>query len=134
MKVRGPLITLAAVAVLGAGILLVNFSNQTAPSESLSPTWSPPSLPYRPSSRLRRQLRRLPAKADSVGKVPTANGAITVEITVKGNQAVAYGCDGSTVESWLRGPAVNGTVSLANRDKTSRLEGHLQGAAVVGTR
>jgi hypothetical protein len=47
--------------------------------------------------------------------------------------AIAYACDGNTVESWLRGPAVNATVNLANKDKSSRLEGHLQGAAVVGT-
>ena len=56
-----------------------------------------------------------------------------MDITVEGDKAVAYACDGNTVESWLRGPAVNGTVSLANKDKTSRLEGRLDGTAVVGT-
>ena len=74
-----------------------------------------------------------PAKADYVGKIPTANGTITLEITVDGDKAVAYACDGTTVESWLRGSAVNGAVSLANKDKTSRLEGRLEGNAVVGT-
>ena len=56
-----------------------------------------------------------------------------MEITVQGDKAVAYACDGNTVESWLRGSAVNGALSLANKDKTSRLEGHLEGNAVVGT-
>jgi hypothetical protein len=74
-----------------------------------------------------------PAQADYVGKIPTANGTITLEITVQGDKAVAYACDGNTVESWLRGSAVNGAVSLANKDKTSRLEGHLEGNAIVGT-
>ena len=74
-----------------------------------------------------------PAQADYVGKIPTANGTITLEITVQGDKAVAYACDGNTVESWLRGSAVNGALSLANKDKTSRLEGHIEGNAVVGT-
>ena len=74
-----------------------------------------------------------PAQADYVGKFPTANGTITLEITVQGDKAVAYACDGNTVESWLRGSAVNGALSLANKDKTSRLEGHIEGNSVVGT-
>ena len=72
-------------------------------------------------------------KADYVGKIPTANGTITLEITVEGDKAVAYACDGNTVESWLRGSAANGALSLANKDKTSRLEGRLEGDAIVGT-
>ena len=106
MKISGPLLTLGAVAVLGVGILLVNISKEDP---------------------------AFPAKADYVGKVPTANGTITLEITVQGDTAIAYACDGNTVESWLRGSAVNGAVSLANKDKTSRLEGRREGSAIVGT-
>lgn len=138
MKIRGPLVTLAAVAVLGAGILLVNMSKEepapqanpysqattTAAAATPAPPPSAPSTPPPPA---------FPAQADYVGKIPTANGTITLEITVQGNKAVAYACDGNTVESWLRGSAVNGAVSLANKDKTSRLEGHLEGNAIVGT-
>jgi hypothetical protein len=138
MKIRGPILTLGAVAVLGAGILLVNISKEdsAAPSNPYSqsttsavaatPT-APPPAPAPPPPPA------FPAKADYVGKVPTANGTITLEITVDGDKAVAYACDGNTVESWLRGSAVNGAVSLANKDKTSRLEGHLDGGAIVGT-
>jgi len=138
MKIRGPLVTLAAVAVLGAGILLVNMSKEesapqanpysqsttTAAAATPAPPPSAPSTPPPPA---------FPAQADYVGKIPTANGTITLEITVQGDKAVAYACDGNTVESWLRGSAVNGAVSLANKDKTSRLEGHLEGNAIVGT-
>lgn len=74
-----------------------------------------------------------PAKADYVGKIPIASGVITLDITVEGDKAIAYACDGNSIESWLRWPAVNGTVSLANKDKTSRLEGRLEGTAIVGT-
>jgi hypothetical protein len=139
MKIRGPLVTLGAVAVLGIGILLVNMSKEESPppgkpaaesttavatTTTAEPAPAPPSTPPPPA---------FPAKADYVGKIPTANGTITLEITVDGDKAIAYACDGNTVESWLRGSAVNGAVSLANKDKTSRLEGRLEGNAVVGT-
>ena len=138
MKIRGPLVTLAAVAVLGAGILLVNMSKEesapqanpysqsttTAAAATPAPPPSAPSTPPPPA---------FPAQADYVGKIPTANGTITLEITVQGDKAIAYACDGNTVESWLRGSAGNGVVSLANKVKTSRLEGHLEGNAIVGT-
>jgi len=136
MKIRGPFVTLGAVAALGVGILLVNMSNEqkappanpysqsTTTAAAATPAPPAPSTPPRPA---------FPAKADYAGKIPTANGTITLEITIDGDKAVAYACDGNTIESWLRGGAANGTVSLANKDKTSRLEGRLEGNAVVGT-
>jgi hypothetical protein len=136
MKIRGPILTLGAVAVLGVGILLVNISKEeSAPpanpySQSATATASPAVPPPAPSTP---PPPAFPAKADYVGKIPTANGTITLEITVDGNKAIAYACDGNAVETWLRGSAVNGAVSLANKDKTSRLEGHLEGSAVAGT-
>jgi hypothetical protein len=137
MKIRGPMLTLGAVAVLGVGILLVNISKEeSAPpanpySQSTTAAATPAAPPPAPSTPLPPPA--FPAKADYVGKVPTANGTLTLEITVDGDKAIAYACDGNTVESWLRGNAVNGAVSLANKDKTSRLEGHLEGSAIVGT-
>ena len=74
-----------------------------------------------------------PSNADYVGKIPTATGTITLDISVEGDKAIAYACDGNSVEVWLRGRAVNGAVSLASKDKASRLEGRLEGSAVVGT-
>ena len=138
MKIRGPLVPLAAVAVLGAGILLVNMSKEeSAPqanpysqSTTTAAVATPAPPPPAPSTS---PPPAFPAQADYVGKIPTANGTITLEITVQGDKAIAYACDGNTVESWLRGSAVNGAVSLANKDKTSRLDGHLEGSAVVGT-
>ncbi len=139
MEVRGPLVTLAAVAALGVGILIVNISQEPEPAPPGKPvaasttTTAPATAAPQPSAPTTPPAPAFPAKADYVGKIPTANGVITLEITVEGDKAVAYACDGNTVESWLRGPAVNGTVSLANKDKTSRLEGRLDGTAVVGT-
>jgi hypothetical protein len=102
------------------------YSQATTTAAAATPA-APPPAPSTPPPPA------FPAQADYVGKIPTANGTITLEITVQGDKAVAYACDGNTVESWLRGSAVNGAVSLANKDKTSRLEGHLEGNAIVGT-
>ena len=144
MKIRGPIVTLGAVAALAVVILLVNVSKQhdassvnpyaqktttTAPATAAGPP-PPTAAPPPPATA---PLPAFPAKADYIGKIPLASGAITVEITVAGGKAVAYACDGNAIESWLRGSATNGAVSLANKDKTSRLEGHLEGTAVVGT-
>ena len=56
-----------------------------------------------------------PAKADYVGKIPTASGVLTLDITVDGDKAVAYACDGNTVETWLKGSAANGAVTCRTR-------------------
>jgi len=137
MKVRGPLITVVAAAALGAGILLVNVSQQPDAPQVGKPaatsTVTAAAKPAPPPAPAAPPAPAFPAKADYVGTIPTAAGHITLDISVEGDKAVAYACDGYTVESWLRGPAVAGTVSLTSKDKTSRLEGRLDGAAVVGT-
>jgi hypothetical protein len=138
MKIRGPLVTLGAVAALGAGIWLVNVSQQEpepAPSspphaEATTTTATPAPQPPAPPTPAPVVF---PPKADYVGEIPTANGNLTLEITVDGNKAIAYTCDGNAIESWLWGSAVNGVVTLASKDKTNRLDGRLEGTAVVGT-
>ena len=138
MKIRGPLVTLGAVAALGIGIWLVNVSKedraepQPAPPVAQSTTTTAAPAPQ-PAAAPTPAPVAFPAKADYVAKVPTATGTITLDISVENDKAVAYACDGNTVEVWLRGPAVNGAVSLVSKDKASRLEGRLEGNAVVGT-
>ncbi|OBA77036.1 hypothetical protein A5641_19945 [Mycobacterium sp. 1554424.7] len=137
MSTKGPLLTLGAVAVLGAALLLANVSNESAPPQSINPSASSVSASASPGS-LSPQSPTLPppeafpAKADYVGKIPTDSGAMTLEITVEGDKAIAYACDGKSVEAWLRGSAVNGTVSLDNKDRTSHLTGQLVGGSVTG--
>jgi len=140
MKIRGPLVTLGAVAVLGIGILLVNISQEDpAPSgkpaaqATTTAATTPATAAPAPTTPPAPPPAAFPAKADYVGKIPSANGTITLDISVAGDKALAYACDGNTIESWLRGSAVNGAVSLASKDKASRLEGRLEGTAVVGT-
>ena len=133
----GPLLTLAAVAAVGGGIWLANVSQETEPAAptapvaqstttttAASPAPPPPSTPP-PAA--------FPAKANYVGKIPTAAGVITLEVTIDGQKAIAYACDGNAVEVWLRGSATNGALALANKDQTSRLTGRLDGASIAGT-
>jgi hypothetical protein len=130
----GPLVTLAAVAALGAGLWLMNVSQETADAPPAKPVaQSTTTAAPAPPPPLAPPPVAFPAKADYIGKIPTVAGVITLDITVNGPKAVAYACDGNTVEVWLKGSATNGALSLASKDKASRLEGRLQGATVVGT-
>jgi len=129
MKIRGPVVTLGAVVAVGAGMWLVNVSaqNETQPgAEALASVSAPPSTTT-PS------VQQFPANADYVGTVSTTYGAITLDISVDGNRAVAYACDGNLVEVWLRGDATDGVAMLASKDKASTLDGRLRGSTVAGT-
>jgi hypothetical protein len=138
MSSKGPFLTLGAVAVLGAALLVANVSNESASPQSIKPSAASVSASaslgsLAPQSPTQPPPEQFPAKADYVGKIPTDSGVITLEITVEGDKAIAYACDGKSVEVWLRGSAVNGTASLDNKDKTSHLIGQLSGGNVNGT-
>ena len=138
MKVQGPMVTLGVVAALGVGVLIANISQEnesTAPATPVaeSPTTTVTAPASAPSTTTTPPPPGFPVKADYVAKIPVRSGVITLEITVDGQQAVAYACDGSTVEVWLSGSANNGALNLANKGNTSRLEGRHEGNVVVGT-
>jgi hypothetical protein len=132
----GPLLTLGAVAVVGGGIWLANVAQEpdspappvaqstTTTTTTAAPAPPPPSTPP-PAA--------FPAKASYVGKIPTAAGVITLDVTIDGQKAIAYACDGNAVEVWLRGSATNGALTLASKDQTSRLTGRLDGNSIAGT-
>ena len=138
MKIRGPIVTLARSPRSGSAYLLVNMSKEES---------APPANPYaqstttaaaatpggRAAAGARRRRRRFRRRPITSARSPPPTGAITLDITIEGNKAVAYACDGNSIESWLRGSAINGALSLASKDKTGRLEGKLEGNAVVGT-
>jgi hypothetical protein len=135
-RIRGPLVTLAAAAALGGGLWFINVSHETTNTTAGRPVAQSSAMaapvPPPPPSPTTPPQAQFPAQATYVGKIPTKTGVITLDITVNGSKAVAYACDGTTVEEWLHGAASNGTVSLASKDETSRLEGKLQGNSVVG--
>lgn len=133
MRTRGPLITLGAVAALAGALWIGNVSQEPAPAaapaaEAVATSSAPP-----PASAPQPPAPGFPARADYLGTVPTATGEITLEISVDGDRAVAYACDGNSVEVWLRGDAADGVVNLTSKDKAGVLDGHLEGNAMVGS-
>lgn len=124
--------TLAAAAALGGGLWFVNVSHETTDTTAGKPVAQSTAVAAPAPSPTTPPQAQFPAQATYVGTIPTKTGAITLDITVNGSKAVAYACDGATVEVWMHGTANNGAVSLASKDKASRLEGKLQGNAVVG--
>jgi hypothetical protein len=131
-KIRGPVITLAAVAVLGGGLWFANADSDTSPAPAPSaaavtapaPSAAPPAAP---------PPVQFPASADYVGSVPTKAETIVLDIAVDGATATAYVCDGASIEVWLRGSATDGALALANPDGSSRLEAKLVGDDLAGT-
>lgn len=127
-RIRGPVITLAAVAALGGGLWLANTSQEVAPAAAPAPvvattvddTPTPPSPPPQPAPV------QFPATAAYAGVIETPTATITVDITVNGDNAVAYVCDGDTLELWLRGTATDGALALADSGADARLEGRLR--------
>ena len=133
----GPLLTLAAVAALGGGIWLANLSQETEPTAPATPvsqsTTTPTAASPAPPPPSTPPPVAFPAEANYVGNIPTATGIITLEVTIDGQKAIAYACDGNAVEVWLRGSATNGALALTNKDQTSGLTGRLDGASIAGT-
>ena len=133
-RIRGPVITLAAVAALGGGLWWVNAAQQGEPAAAPAPVVAvtvdnaaaPSAPPKRPVPV------QFPASAAYSGVIAARTGVTTVDITVTGDEAVAYVCDGESLEMWLRGSARDGALDLADRDRSARLSGSLNGAAVGG--
>ncbi|WP_433521896.1 hypothetical protein ACQPZ2_32290 [Nocardia pseudovaccinii] len=135
MKRLGPWLTLAAVAVLGLVLLVINMSKDTDPpaaNTNAVVTTTPVATTQTPLPTTTAAVP-FPGKADYVGTIPLASGGtITLEITVAGDKAIAYACDGKSIESWLRGPATNGSLQLTGKDD-AKLTGAFDGKAVRGT-
>jgi serine/threonine-protein kinase len=139
MRFKGPLVTLAAGAVLAVGLFAANLGNSSrttgtassavaetsAPSAATSGTataavaTTPPATSSAPA---------LPAEATYAGKV---NGGGSLAVAVKGASAVAYLCDG-TNEAWLWGSVDGGSVSLKNKNG-DQLTGSGGGGKLTGS-
>ncbi len=141
MKIKGPIATLGAVAVLGTGLWLVNVNRQSEPAPqpaaatatsapaavpAVEPAPTPPPAPRKPVAA------PFAGREDFVANIPTKNGNLALEIRVTGDKARAYACDNADIETWLSGSAANGVLKLGSADKVSQLDGRHQGNTVVG--
>jgi hypothetical protein len=151
VKVPGPVMTLVAMAALAAGILISNeharksdiaagvagatsnvgqgYPTTSAPASSPSTTPSPATTPS-PSPSSVPPDSGFPPEVGYVGE--NGDGTISVAIAIKGTTAVAYLCDGSNIEAWLRGTAIGGKLTLTG-EHSSKLSAVRNGSAISGT-
>jgi hypothetical protein len=132
MKITGPMATLAAVAALGAGLWLVNVSEQSdaEPQPAAAIVTSAPATPAAPKTPASTPFA---ATEDFVADIPTKTGNLALEIRVVGDRARAYACDNEGIETWLSGSAVNGVLKLSSMDGRGQLDGRHQRDTVNGT-
>jgi hypothetical protein len=140
MKRNTPLITLLAGAVLGLALLVASMvANPAAPASSAA---APPSAPAattaaptlspsgRPTGPQQVTQKNVPASADYAGEV--TGGQAAVAISVHGSKAIAYICNGASMDAWMTGTAVNGHVTL-NGKNGAHLDASFDSKGATGT-
>ncbi|MFJ9177546.1 hypothetical protein [Streptomyces sp. NPDC102360] len=141
MKRSGPLFTLLAGLALGLFMLSLNATTgegtssygeapaaTVTPSASASPSKARPS-PSKPSKASPTRSAR--PKTSYAGR--TDDDTSAVSISVRGDKAIAYFCDGRSKESWLKGNVEdNGAMKLSGKHG-AKLDGRLAGGQVRGT-
>jgi hypothetical protein len=148
MRRNTPLITLLTGAALGVVLLIstmlanpssapLNYSaaaaSSAAPAESATPAESTAPAPTESSEAPEQSpaaapapTRTTPTRADFAGRVGGGGGSVAV--SVHGDKAIAYVCNGSTVEGWMRGKVENGKLTL-----TGKNQAHLTASIHTGT-
>ena len=133
---RAPIITLAVVVVLGLALLGVDMAIQ-GPSATTAPALAaaaPPSpaAAAAPAPVPAPAAAAFPSRVRYVGDVTSEGSSIPIAVTVDGDKAKAYVCDGHHVEAWMQGTAATGTVDGSGR-AGNHMAGHLDGAQLTGT-
>ena len=140
MKRNTPLITLLAGAALGVVLLVASMlttpssaqpnysaaaassavpaeSSASAPTESSeAPEPAESSAAASAPAAAPSPARTTPTRADFTGRVGGGGGSVAV--AVHGDKAIAYVCNGSTVEGWMRGKVENGKLTLTGKNNT----------------
>lgn len=146
MKRNTPLITLLAGAVLGLALLIATtVANPKAPVSSAAaassaaatsaPAASVSATPTvtasaQPSAPQQATQANVPASADYAGEVQ--GGAAAIAISVHGTHAIAYLCNGASMDAWMTGTAVNGHLTL-NGKNGAHLDASFDSKGASGT-
>jgi hypothetical protein len=145
MKRNTPLITLLTGAALGVVLLIstmlanpssapLNYSaaaaSSAAPAESATPAESSEAPEQTPAAAPSpAPTRTTPTRADFTGRVGGGGGSVAV--SVHDGKAVAYVCNGSTVEGWMRG-TVQGNKLVLTGKNNARLTASYHAGKVTG--
>ena len=121
MRRNTPLITLLTGAALGVVLLVASMlADPTGKPASYSAaaaaaTSAPPAATETaPAAPSPTAVTTAPVKATYAGRVGGGGGSVAVSI--HGSQAIAYVCNGSTVEAWFKGTAVNGVLIMTGKN------------------
>jgi hypothetical protein len=125
MRRNTPLITLLTGGALGVVLLIASmlaprskaptgFSAAATPTPASAATVqsSSPAASPAPAATATANAQ---FKADYAGRVKGGVHA-SVAISIHGTQAIAYACNGSSVEAWLKGTAAGGRLALTGKN------------------
>lgn len=127
-----PLLTVGAVAALGAALFFVNSAADPAGSEvpPAAVAAAAPETPAPPEPTA--AVEESPAVVETVWAGRSSGNEVTVAIAVRDGRAVAYVCDGDQVEAWLEGTLTGDQLALAGADGAA-LTGTVDEAAALGS-
>jgi hypothetical protein len=138
MKIKTPYLTLLVGAALGAVLLVASMLATpqapaspiaaATPAPAASATAQPSPASPTPTATV---VANVPARANYAGEVN--GGGASVAISIHHGQAIAYVCNGSVIEAWLKGTAANGHLTMTGRGharlsatyRTKRAVGHV---------
>jgi hypothetical protein len=138
MKIKTPYLTLLVGAALGAVLLVASMlATPQAPASPIAAATSAPasSATAQPSpaspTPTATATANVPARANYAGEVN--GGGASVAISIHHGQAIAYVCNGSVIEAWLKGTAANGHLTMTGKGharlsatyRTKRAVGHV---------
>ena len=132
MKSKTPLITLLAGAALGVILLVASMLATPTAATRYTPTGTPTSAstvaPPSPTPTARAVVNA-PARAGYAGEVH--GGGASVAISIHGSRAIAYVCNGSVIEAWLKGIAAGGRLIMTGKNR-ARLSATYKPKQAVG--
>jgi hypothetical protein len=127
MKRNTPLITLLTGAALGVVLLVASMLSNpvkaaagysapatSAPASSATPPSSLASSSPASPSPAATPVVTAPTRADYAGRVQ--GGGASVAISIHGGQAIAYVCNGSSIEGWYKGTATGGVLIMTGKN------------------
>lgn len=139
MKRLAPLLTLAAVFALGAGLFVFNTDSRTggtpavaaAPAAQTGP--APSAEPPLPTAGQTPEPAPAAAPAEKAYAGRSSGNEVTVAVAIKDGRAVGYVCDGKKVEAWLEGTVDGDKVTLKSSSGKTTVDGTITDAAAFGT-
>jgi len=136
MKIKTPYITLLTGAALGAVLLVASMlATPKAPASPVAAATpaAPATAQSSPASPTptATAVANVPVRANYAGEVN--GGGASVAISIHHGQAIAYVCNGSVIEAWLKGTASGGHLTMTGKGharlsatyRTKRAVGHV---------